>query len=149
MFKQITLLLIGGFLFSSMPLAHADYATVKVTGSIATTFFKTPSVDQKKKALEDARKNALDKYIAGLDSERVKILNNMIDQLRQNLTTYVPQVVALDDGSWSNGYWTVGVQGSIDEAQIEAAVNQYMQANGKSRVTLIYHLSLWPVKLVV
>ena len=133
MFKQITLLLIGGFLFSSMPLAHADYATVKVTGSIATTFFKTPSTDQKKKALEDARKNALDKYIAGLDSQRIKILNNMIDQLRQNLTTYVPQVVALDDGSWSNGYWTVGVQGSIDEAQIEAAVNQYMQANGKKQ----------------
>jgi DNA-binding protein Fis len=133
MFKQMTLLLIGGFLLSSMSLAHADYATVKVTGSIATTFFKTATTDQKKKALEDARKNALDKYIAGLDSQRIKILNNMIDQLRQNLTTYVPQVVALDDGTWSNGYWTVGVQGSIDEAQIEAAVNQYMQANGKKQ----------------
>jgi DNA-binding protein Fis len=133
MFKQITLLLIGGFLFSSMPLAHADYATVKVTGSIATTFFKTPTTDQKKKALEDARKNALDKYIAGLDSQRIKILNNMIDQLRQNLTTYVPQVVALDNGTWSNGYWTVGAQASIDEAQIEAAVNQYMQTSGKKQ----------------
>jgi DNA-binding protein Fis len=77
-----------------MSLAHADYAKVKVTGSIATTFFKTPTTDQKKRALEDARKNALDKYIAGLDSERVQILNNMIDQLRQNLTIYVPQVVA-------------------------------------------------------
>ena len=64
MFKQITLLLVGGFLFVSMPLAHADYAKVKVTGSIATTFFKTATTDQKKRALEDARKNALDKYIA-------------------------------------------------------------------------------------
>ena len=133
MFKQITLMFIGGLLFLCMPLAHADFATVKVTGSIATTFFKTPTTDQKKRAMEDGRKNALDKYIAGLDSQRIKILNNMIEQLRQNLTTYVPQVVALDDGTWSNGYWTVGVQASIDEAQIEASVNQYMQTNGKKQ----------------
>ena len=41
--------------------------------------------------------------------------------------------MALDDGSWSNGYWTVGVQASIDEHQIEATVNQYMQTNGKKQ----------------
>jgi hypothetical protein len=43
------------------------------------------------------------------------------------------RLLHVDDGSWSNGYWTVGVEASIDEGQIEAAVNQYAQAHGKKQ----------------
>ncbi|MFH0754843.1 MAG: hypothetical protein V2A70_09775 [Candidatus Omnitrophota bacterium] len=129
MFKQITMLLIFGFLFSSATVAHAEYKKVKVIGSVETKFIRTATTGQKKLALEDARKKALDKYIAELDSQRVRILNNVIDQLKQNLTTYVPEVVALDDGNWNDGYWTIGVQASINEAQIEEIVNSYIKKN--------------------
>ncbi|MEI7999584.1 MAG: hypothetical protein WCH62_08800 [Candidatus Omnitrophota bacterium] len=130
MFKQITLLLIGGFLLSSMTLAHAEYKKVKVLGQVETKFIRTATTGQQKLALEDARRKALDKYIAELDSQRVRILNNVIDQLRQNLLTYVPEIVTLDDGKWDNGYWTVGVEASINEAQIEEVVNKFMQSAG-------------------
>ena len=130
MLKQITVLLIGGFLLTSMTLAHAEYKKVKVIGAVETKFIRTATTGQKKLALEDARKKALDKYIAELDSQRVRILNNVITQLYQNLATYVPEVTALDDGNWNNGYWSIGVEASINEAQIEELVNKYMQTSG-------------------
>ncbi|MBU3912171.1 MAG: hypothetical protein KKD90_06245 [Candidatus Omnitrophica bacterium] len=133
MLKQITLLLICGFLLLAGTEAHAEYKKVKVIGQVETKFIRTATTGQQKLALEDARKKALDKYIAELDSQRVRILNNVIDQLRQNLATYVPEVVALDDGNWNNGYWTIGVQASINEAQIEELVNKYTQANIKKK----------------
>jgi hypothetical protein len=129
MLKQITWLLIGGFLLSSVTVAHAEYKKVKVLGSVETKFIRTATTGQQKLALEDARKKALDKYISELDSQRVRILNNVIDQLRQNIMTYVPEIVALDDGKWDNGYWTVGVEASINEAQIEEIVNSYIKKN--------------------
>lgn len=129
MLKQMMMLLIGGFLLSSATVAHAEYKQVKVIGKVETKFIRTATTGQKKLALEDGRGKALDKYIAGLDSQRVRILNNVIDQLRQNLDTYVPEVVALDDGNWNDGYWTIGVQASINEAQIEEIVNSYIQKN--------------------
>ena len=69
MFKQITLLFIGGFLLLGMHLwLMLTMQQSRLQDPIATTFFKTPTTDQKKKALEDARKNALDKYIAGVEA---------------------------------------------------------------------------------
>jgi len=133
MLKQIMMVLIGGFLLSSATVAHAEYKQVKVIGRVETKFIRTATTGQKKLALEDARKKALDKYISELDSQRVRILNNVIDQLRQNLSTYVPEVVALDDGNWNDGYWTIGVQASINEAQIEEIVNKYSKASVKAQ----------------
>jgi len=128
MFKQITLLFIAGFLLSSTMVVYADYKKVKVVGQVETKFIKKATTGQKKQALENARKKALDKYIAGLDSQRVRILNNVIGQLYRKLDTYVPEILALDDGNWDNGYWSIGVEASINEAQIEEIVNAYSQS---------------------
>lgn len=133
MLKQIMAVLVGGILLFGATVAHAEYKKVKVIGQVETKFIRTATTGQQKLALEDARKKALDKYIADLDSQRVRILNNVIDQLRQNLATYVPEVVALDDGNWNNGYWTIGVEASINEAQIEEIVNKYIQSSVKKQ----------------
>lgn len=138
MFKQVTFLICGIILATMVGTVQAEYKKIKVLGQVETKITKTATTNQKKRALEDARTKALNKYIGGLDSQRVRILNNIIDQLKNNITVYVPDVVALDDGSWSNGYWTIGVEASINEAQIEEIINQNIQSASKKKGEEIY-----------
>ncbi len=134
MFKQISIIFLGmAFLFCVSSLSFAEYKKVKAIGSIETKFIKTATTGQKKEALDNAKKSALDKYIAGLDSQRIRILNNLKDELYKNINVYVPEVVALNDGKWANGYWNIDVEVSINEAQIEELVNKYAQANIKKK----------------
>jgi len=129
MFKQISIVVLGFCFLSLASLSYADYKKVKAIGSVETKFIKTATTGQKKQALEDAKKKALDKYLAGLDSQRVRILNNVKDELYKNIDTYVLEVIALNDGKWENGYWNLDVEASINEAQIEELVNKYTQTN--------------------
>ena len=134
MFKQISIVvLVVLFFFCATSVSFADYKKIKAIGSIETKFIKTATTGQKKEALENAKKSALDKYIAGLDSQRIRIINNVKDELYKNINMYVPEVVALNDGKWENGYWNIDVEASINEAQIEELVNRYTQANMKKK----------------
>ena len=134
MFKQISVLVLGAlFLFCATSLSFAEYAKVKAIGSVETKFTKSATTGQKKLALEDAKKKALDKYLAGLDSQRLRIINNFKDELYKNINVYVPEVVSLNDGRWENGYWNIDVEASINESQIEELVNKYAQSNMKKK----------------
>ena len=134
MLKQISVLVLGVlFLFCATSLSFAEYAKVKAIGSVETKFTKSATTGQKKLALEDAKKKALDKYLAGLDSQRLRIINNFKDELYKNINVYVPEVVPLNDGRWENGYWNVDVEASINESQIEELVNKFAQSNMKKK----------------
>jgi translation initiation factor 2 beta subunit (eIF-2beta)/eIF-5 len=134
MLKQISVLALGAlFLFCATSLSFAEYAKVKAIGSVETKFTKSATTGQKKLALEDAKKKALDKYLAGLDSQRLRIINNFKDELYKNINVYVPEIVSLNDGRWENGYWNIDVEASINEAQIEELVNKYAQSNMKKK----------------
>lgn len=134
MFKQISVLALGAlFLFCATSLSFAEYAKVKAIGSVETKFTKSATTGQKKLALEDAKKKALDKYLAGLDSQRLRMINNFKDELYKNINVYVPEVVSLNDGRWENGYWNIDVEASINESQIEELVNKYAQSNMKKK----------------
>ena len=134
MFKQISVLILGAlFLFCATSLSFAEYTKVKAIGSVETKFTKSATTGQKKLALEDAKKKALDKYLAGLDSQRLRIINNFKDELYKNINVYVPEVVSLNDGRWENGYWNINVEASINESQIEELVNKYARSNMKKQ----------------
>jgi len=134
MSKQISILALGVlFLFGATSLSFAEYTKVKAIGSVETKFTKSATTGQKKLALEDAKKKALDKYLAGLDSQRLRIINNFKDDLYKNINIYVPEVVSLNDGRWENGYWNINVEASINESQIEELVNKYAQSNMKKQ----------------
>ena len=134
MFKQISVLVLGAlFLFCATSLSFAEYAKVKAIGSVETKFTKSATTGQKKLALEDAKKKALDKYLAGLDSQRLRIINNFKDELYKNINVYVPEIVSLNDGRWENGYWNIDVEASINESQIEELVNKYAQGSMKKK----------------
>jgi len=133
MFKQIGIAVLGICFLFFASVCFAEYKKIKAIGSVETKFIKTATTGQKKLALEDAKKKALDKYIANLDSQRVRILNNVKDQIYQNINTYVPEVIPLNDGHWENGYWNIDVEASINEAQIEELVNKYIQTNIKKK----------------
>ena len=134
MSKQISILALGVlFLFGATSLSFAEYTKVKAIGSVETKFTKSATTGQKKLALEDAKKKALDKYLAGLDSQRLRIINNFKDDLYKNINIYVPEVVSLNDGRWENGYWNINVETSINESQIEELVNKYAQSNMKKQ----------------
>jgi len=134
MFKQISILALGAlFLFCVTSVSFADYVKVKAIGSVETKFTKSATTGQKKLALEDAKKKALDKYLAGLDSQRLRIINNFKDELYKNINVYVPEIVSLNDGRWENGYWNVDVEASINESQIEELVNKYARSNMKKQ----------------
>jgi len=133
MFKSISILIIGSVCLLFTSTSFAQYKKVKVIGSVETKFRRTATTSQKKLALEDAKKKALDKYIASLDSPRVRILDNIKDQLYNNIDVYVPEVIPLNKGHWENGYWNIDVEASINEAQIEEIVNKYIQNNIKEK----------------
>jgi len=133
MFKQIGIVVLGIYFLSFASLSYAEYTKVKAIGSIETKFTKAATTDQKKLVLEDAKRKALDKYISGLNPQRIEILNSIKDDLYKNINTYVPEIITLDDGRWENGYWIVDVEASIDEAQIENLVNKYIQASTKKK----------------
>ena len=115
MFKQISVLALGAlFLLCATSVSFAEYTKVKAIGSVETKFTKSATTGQKKLALEDAKKKALDKYLAGLDSQRLRIINNFKDDLYKNINVYVPEVVSLNDGRWENGYWNIDVEASIN-----------------------------------
>jgi DNA-binding protein Fis len=126
MLKQMTVFLMAGLFLMSAPMAHAEYKKVQVIGKVETKR-KNPKVDEQRMAIQDAKKKALDKYISGLDSQRVRILNNVLDEMRQNIDIYVPETVSLDDGNWNEGVWYIGVEAQVNEAQIEEIVNKYAQ----------------------
>lgn len=134
MFKQVRFFLLAVCcLFSFATLSFAEYSKVKAIGTVETVFIRSATTGQKKAALENAKIKALDKYISGLDSQRIRILNNLKDDMYKNINTYVPEVVTLDSGKWENGYWTIDVEASIDESQIEELVNKYAQTNIKKK----------------
>ena len=134
MFKQISVLALGAlFLLCATSVSFAEYTKVKAIGSVETKFTKSATTGQKKLALEDAKKKALDKYLAGLDSQRLRIINNFKEDLYKNINVYVPEVVSLNDGRWENGYWNIDVEASINESQIEELVNKYARSNMKKK----------------
>lgn len=131
MFKQLTIVFLGVFiLLSFASLSIAEYRKVKAVGMVEKGFFDT-EVGARKKAIIDARKKALDKYISSFDSQRVRILSNVKDELYENIDVYVPEIFELNSGRWEGAYWKLDVEASINEAQIEEVVNRYSKENKK------------------
>src|SRR3989304_3172879 len=114
MFKRMILLgFVGVFIFNTSVCIYAQYNRVKAIGEV-TTKGKKPTMDEKKLAYDVAKKKALDKYIAGLDSQRVRILSGLRDELYNNIDIYVPEIFPLNDGDWKDGRWKIDIEASIN-----------------------------------
>jgi len=99
---------------------------VKVKGIIETKN-KKPKPDEKKSALQNGKVQALKKYISGLDSQRLQILNELMPEIQANLDTYILESTNLSDGEYINGQWEINLEVSINDAQIEQLVNSRMK----------------------
>lgn len=132
MFKRISIIVVGVIILLSTVTVYAQYKKIKAIGIIETNR-KKPKIEERKQAVEDAKKKALDKYIDGLDSQRIRILNKLKEELYNKIDTYVPEYFTLNDGDWKDGCWRINVEVSINEAQIEELVNNYTQSNVKQK----------------
>jgi len=99
---------------------------VKVKGIIETKN-KKPKPDEKNSALQNGKVQALKKYISGLDSQRLQILNELMPEIQANLDTYILESTNLSDGEYINGQWEINLEVSINDAQIEQLVNSRMK----------------------
>ena len=136
MFKQLSVfVLVVCCLFSFTCLSWADYKKVKAIGTVETRFVND---GKKKEALEDAKRKALSKYF--IERGAAEIFNNLKEELYKNINIYVPEAVALNSGKLENGYWTVDVEASIDETQVEALINRNVKVNNakKEEVNLAF-----------
>lgn len=114
---------------------------VKVKGSIVTKD-KKPKQDIKNQAINNGKVLALKKYAAGLDSQRLKIVNDLMTTLQENLDVYVLETTNLTDGEYINGSWEINLEVSVNDAQIEQLVDSYMQSkiqqNGETYLSFVY-----------
>ncbi len=78
----------------------------------------------KEAALVAARGAAFEKYVAGLDSQRVQLIMAVSPQIYANLQAYVPEIVPIGEPEKSGKLWNVYVMASINEAQIEQLISQ-------------------------
>ncbi len=140
MLKHVMLVVTVFALLCPSMQGRAEYKKVRVVGSVKCSQTKHASSATQRKALEDAKKKALNKYLASLDSQRVRLLDKVKDDLYKNLDTYVIEVIPMDDGYWENGYWNVNAEASINEAQIEEMVNRFAQRKiqGKDEAYLAF-----------
>lgn len=106
------------------PLSAA--VKVKVKGTIESKR-KRPKTEVKNMAIENAKEQALKKYISGLDSQRIQILNDLMPELLADLDTYIIEYTNLTDGEYKNGNWEICLEVSINNAQIEQLVNSKMK----------------------
>jgi len=114
---------------------------VKVKGSVETKD-KKPKPEVKNQAINNGKVLALKKYAAGLDSQRLKIVNDLMETLQGNLDVYVLETINLTDGQYLNGSWEINLEVSINDAQIEQLVDSYMQSkiqqNGETYLSFVY-----------
>ena len=79
MFKQLGILILSICFLSIATTSYAEYVKVKVKGSVETKFIRTATTGQKKLALDNAKKEALKKYISGLDNQmKARMLNDIM-----------------------------------------------------------------------
>ncbi|GEM_PF-433704 len=110
----------------SFSVSMSAIVKVKVKGIIETKN-KKPKPDEKKSALQNGKVQALKKYISGLDSQRLQILNELMPEIQANLDTYILESTNLSDGEYINGQWEINLEVSINDAQIEQLVNSRMK----------------------
>ena len=112
MFKRLIVFVLV-VLFSSTYL-YADYKKIKVTGRVVTSN-KKPSETIKREALNDARKQALEKYISNLDSSKVRLINKIRES--KNLKELEDDVRLLDNGILLNEWENAVVTGKKEDAE--------------------------------
>ena len=114
---------------------------VKVKG-IVETKDKTPKQEVKNQAINNGKILALKKYSAGLDSQRLKIINDLMETIQGNLDVYVLETTNLTDGQYLNGSWEINLEVSVNDAQIEQLVNAHMQSkiqqNEETYLSFVY-----------
>jgi len=110
----------------SFSVSMSAIVKVKVKGIIETKN-KKPKPDEKNSALQNGKVQALKKYISGLDSQRLQILNELMPEIQANLDTYILESTNLSDGEYINGQWEINLEVSINDAQIEQLVNSRMK----------------------
>jgi hypothetical protein len=114
---------------------------VKTQGSISTKN-KKPKAEEKQTAIRNGQELALQKYIAGLDSRRVQILNSLMPTLLQDLDKYLLGTQQLSDGEYTNGIWSINLEVSVNDAQIEQLVSSSLAANpgtaGELYISFVY-----------
>lgn len=118
--------------FSALPAmasAGNGYLKVKATGSIETRS-KNPSIGTRRKAIEDGRVKALERFIAEQDTQRARLLNGVRGVIVKDIDKYAPDVSPLGAGYWQDGYWKIDVEVSINETQIENLISQKTNVQG-------------------
>lgn len=135
----IPIIVICALLICSVTLSAA--VKVKVKGIIETKN-KKPKSEEKNTAFQNGKVQALKKYISGLDSQRLQILNELMPEIQANLDTYVLETNSLSDGVYTNGQWEINLEVSINDAQIEQLINSKMKdkisKNGETYLSFVY-----------
>jgi len=101
---------------------------VKVKGEVETRK-KKPSVEEIKQAVNNGKEQAIRKWAATLESQRLQLMNSLIPEILKNLDLYVLEASQLSDGEWINGKWQVNLEVSINDSQIDLLANQRSQSN--------------------
>jgi hypothetical protein len=129
--------------FAALPSVHAGYAKIKAKGTANYGVFG-PSTENKRTAVADAKKKALQKYISGLDQVRANLLEPLKGEILADIDVYVPEVAILTDESIKDTKtYAVVVEASIDESQIEKLIathggGEAAQAAGSEESTIVF-----------
>jgi len=135
----IPVIVICTLLICSVTLSAA--VKVKVKGIIETKN-KKPKPAEKNTAFQSGKIQALKKYISGLDSQRLQILNELMPEMQADLDTYILETNSLSEGVYANGQWEINLEVSINDAQIEQLINSKMKdkisQNGETYLSFVY-----------
>lgn len=135
----ISIIIVCMMMTLSLPLSAV--VKVKVKGIIETKN-KKPKPDEKNMALQNGKIQAIKKYISGLDSQRLQILNELMPDMLANLDTYILESTNLSDGLYVNGQWEINLEVSVNDAQIEQLINSKMKdklaTKGETYLSFVY-----------
>ena len=139
---RLILTLIATLVFAGN--GYAEIVKVKGKGEVAYTgVFKQGSADERK-AITEAKKNALARYAAGFDSARFELFKKVEADIYANIDQYVTDYTQLDQSTdTTSKRFTVVIEASVNASQIESTIQKSSgagaaPAGGGSYVTFVF-----------
>jgi hypothetical protein len=108
------------------PLLLEAEVKVKVKGSTLIKK-KKPTVEEARLVSHSGKIQAIKKYAAGVDNQKLKLINDLLPTIEGDISNYVLDVRYLNEGENVNGYWEQLLEVTVDDAQLELLINQRVQ----------------------
>jgi hypothetical protein len=90
---------------------------------------KKPSIEEINRVFENGKEQAIKKWAATLESQRLQLINSLLPEIMDNLNIYILEVTQLNEGELVNGKWQMNLEVSINDAQIDLLANQRSQSS--------------------